>query len=451
MPVTQDLKTFQNQQKLQLSDQEAITLDRCEAVIKSGLEKFHEVGRALLTVREGELYRAEYKTFEEYCERRWSMSRNYGTRLMNAAQVMANLSEAQSVPIGTVDNGSVSTINHQPSTINGPLPATESQTRPLTQLPKEQQPEAWAEVQKRSAETNQPITAAAVQAVVQERAPKPPPTIEIPPDVPCPPAGSILNSGAGVRHRIISSDPDGSMVIAMISPTKGEPHTAHWSQTWATKWKIEPPAAAAPEEEEVVEVAPPAYPSDYIEVRVMHNTLLQAFEGDGAIQTSGNDTVDYWANKLRDLRDKLRDLEAALSRSPALPLSPSLPAVRPGLRLVSRTEQGRTYTVKSMAPGGSWNVFSDQSKRMYPVTAEELWQRFQPLEAKPSTINHQPSTLSNPFSCGMGAWTDERTRLEKVKTFDLPQLRAALLVHGLQGTVRFQIEKRIKKLEKANA
>lgn len=118
-------------------------LERCEVVIKQGLETFIEVGQALLTIREKRLYRLEFGTFEDYCRDRWGMEKSQTYRLIDAAKVIDNIS-----PIGEL------------------LPKTESQARPLTQLQPEAQREAWREVVQQSEATSQPITAAKVQDVV---------------------------------------------------------------------------------------------------------------------------------------------------------------------------------------------------------------------------------------------------------------------------------------------
>ena len=41
-------------------------LERCEVVIRQGLETFIEVGQALMTIRDKRLYRIEFGTFEDY-------------------------------------------------------------------------------------------------------------------------------------------------------------------------------------------------------------------------------------------------------------------------------------------------------------------------------------------------------------------------------------------------
>lgn len=91
-----------------------------EQVIERGLHTFVEVGDALLAIRDARLYKGEYDTFEEYCQQRWGMERRYAYRLMDAAKVVGNVSHGTQI-----------------------APTTERQARPLSQLPPEQQREAW--------------------------------------------------------------------------------------------------------------------------------------------------------------------------------------------------------------------------------------------------------------------------------------------------------------------
>lgn len=80
----------------------------------------------LTTIRDERLFRADYPTFEAYCEGRWGISRSYGLRLIAASQVVKML------PMGD---------------ISMPVPASERIARELIPL-KEDPPklaEAWAE------------------------------------------------------------------------------------------------------------------------------------------------------------------------------------------------------------------------------------------------------------------------------------------------------------------
>jgi len=125
-----------------LNIEESHELERCEVVIKQGLQTFIEVGQALMTIKEKRLYRINFKTFEDYCVGMWAFKRSEAYRLIDASVVISNLS-----PIGDI------------------LPKTESQTRPLTSLEPEIQKEVWKEVVETHGEN---ITATKVQSVVND-------------------------------------------------------------------------------------------------------------------------------------------------------------------------------------------------------------------------------------------------------------------------------------------
>lgn len=126
-----------------LSIEEKNEFDRCELVIKQGFETFIEVGQALLTIREKRLYRLEFATFEEYCRERWKMARQRAHQMIEATNVIKQL-----------------------STIVDIIPQTESQARPLTQLKPEAQQQAWKEVVQQSKISGEPITSQKVKEVV---------------------------------------------------------------------------------------------------------------------------------------------------------------------------------------------------------------------------------------------------------------------------------------------
>jgi hypothetical protein len=58
-----------------LSEAEAEEFRGCEEVIEHGLKTFFEVGLALIAIRDLQLYRTSYPTFEEYCRNRWGAVR----------------------------------------------------------------------------------------------------------------------------------------------------------------------------------------------------------------------------------------------------------------------------------------------------------------------------------------------------------------------------------------
>lgn len=129
----------------QLTVVEQSELDRNEAVIQQGLRTFVDVGNALAAIRDGRLYRQDYKTFEDYCRDRWGFGSDYARRQIRAAQTIENL---KTEPIGSV------------------FPTTESQVRPLARLEPDEQVVAWREAVETS--PNGKVTAAHVTAVVNQ-------------------------------------------------------------------------------------------------------------------------------------------------------------------------------------------------------------------------------------------------------------------------------------------
>lgn len=99
------------------------------------LDTFVEVGTALSEIRDSRIYRATFKTFEEYCETRWEFSKRQCDRLISAAKVTENLGPM------------------------GPKPESERQARPLAKLPAEQQPAAWAKAQEKAKDEGKPVAA----------------------------------------------------------------------------------------------------------------------------------------------------------------------------------------------------------------------------------------------------------------------------------------------------
>jgi hypothetical protein len=114
-----------------------------ELVVEQGLATFVDVGNALLEIRDSRLYRGSHDTFEDYLEGRWSMSRQRGYQLIDAARVSTM----------------VDTTNERQA----------RELVPLLDQPDELR-DAWQQTQERTG--GQP-TAAAVRDVVQQRLPGP--------------------------------------------------------------------------------------------------------------------------------------------------------------------------------------------------------------------------------------------------------------------------------------
>lgn len=98
-------------------------LAREEAIIERGMRSFVEVGNALMRIRDNDLYTITHDNFQTYCRDRWGMSKPYAIQVMGAAKVAENL---KTVAIAT-------------------RPTHESQLRPLTALPPDEQVAAWKE------------------------------------------------------------------------------------------------------------------------------------------------------------------------------------------------------------------------------------------------------------------------------------------------------------------
>jgi hypothetical protein len=120
-----------------LDPKEVKRLTVLEGKIEKGLKTFFEVGRALVEINDKRLYRESHKTFADYCEDRWSLSRASAYRHMDAAKVVGVLS-----PIGDT------------------VPRNEATARPLAALldQPDMLADAWSEAQEfAEAENRQPM------------------------------------------------------------------------------------------------------------------------------------------------------------------------------------------------------------------------------------------------------------------------------------------------------
>lgn len=127
-----------------LTSIEHAELVECEQRIERGFQAYRDAGKALARIRDGNLYREKFETFDQYCQDRWRMTPQHAGRLIAAAEVARNLE-----PIGSI-------------------PANEAQARELAPLPKTEQVAVWQEVTER---TKGKPTAAAITAAVRKRRP----------------------------------------------------------------------------------------------------------------------------------------------------------------------------------------------------------------------------------------------------------------------------------------
>ncbi|MCA9235676.1 MAG: hypothetical protein KDA44_09395 [Planctomycetales bacterium] len=103
-----------------LSLAESKQLGNHELCIERGLKTFREVGAALIAIRDQRLYRAEFKSFEAYCQERWGWTRRRADMLIEATTTA-----------DMIENN----CSHRP--------ANEAQTRPLAAVPKKSRAEVW--------------------------------------------------------------------------------------------------------------------------------------------------------------------------------------------------------------------------------------------------------------------------------------------------------------------
>lgn len=78
-----------------LSKSEAKTLAECTETIARGMATFVEVGRALLTVRTGRLWRAGWVDFDSWCRDVHGFSQSYASRLITASKDAEDLPNGQ--------------------------------------------------------------------------------------------------------------------------------------------------------------------------------------------------------------------------------------------------------------------------------------------------------------------------------------------------------------------
>ena len=128
-----------------LSSQEEEEFLNYESIIEKGLQTFFEVGQALTQIRDQKLYRKDYSTFEDYCIKRWGFQRRKAYRLMEAAEVLKNVSHGTQIIF---------------------LPQNERQARELARLPAEEQQNVWMEL---ISNDNKTPTAKMVELKVKER------------------------------------------------------------------------------------------------------------------------------------------------------------------------------------------------------------------------------------------------------------------------------------------
>lgn len=146
-----------------LTKSERMQLKEHEAVIDNGIHTFVDVGNALLSIREGRLYKSEYDTFAAYCATKWGFNRNYANKIINASEVVRNLSTMEPKP----ESGDLSYNVDDLCTTVLKIPTTERVVRPLTKLTPEQQPVAWKAALSKAQSEGRAVIARDVEQAVE--------------------------------------------------------------------------------------------------------------------------------------------------------------------------------------------------------------------------------------------------------------------------------------------
>jgi hypothetical protein len=127
-----------------LTEFEQADLCACEEVVGSGRNSVVQVGLALGRIRDLRLYRAEFDSFEAYCQAKWQYGRRYVDQLISAAQVFTRLRAFSS----------------------DQKPEHETQVRPLVGLTPDQAQRAWEQAVAKAG--GRRITARMVKSAVNQ-------------------------------------------------------------------------------------------------------------------------------------------------------------------------------------------------------------------------------------------------------------------------------------------
>jgi hypothetical protein len=143
----------------QLSAAEQQRMAVYEAAVEAGFGSQNAQILALVQIRDERLYRAEYGTFDAYCERRWGKSARRMNELIQQAQVIKNLTE---------ENERFSAESLPENTENGRFSAEESlpNSKQAVELARLDDPEEQREVWEEVTASEKPVTAKKVAEAV---------------------------------------------------------------------------------------------------------------------------------------------------------------------------------------------------------------------------------------------------------------------------------------------
>jgi hypothetical protein len=143
------------------------TFQQNEAIIARSMESFLDVGNALVRIRDDKQYLGPYKTFEEYCQRRWGFSRPRAYQYIESAGVVGDLSTI--VDIAPNSSGKTPI----------PAPSNEAQARVIAEASDDAQvrKRIWREavvIAPKDADGNPNITASVVKKAANKIVPPKP-------------------------------------------------------------------------------------------------------------------------------------------------------------------------------------------------------------------------------------------------------------------------------------
>lgn len=100
--LSKTIETDMRNHEMVMSIRESQRLAELEKVIAKGQKTFVEVGLALVEIRDLRLFKREYSSFNEYCQKRWGWEQRYTRYVIAGAEAVKSLPE-----------GTRSLVNHE--------------------------------------------------------------------------------------------------------------------------------------------------------------------------------------------------------------------------------------------------------------------------------------------------------------------------------------------------
>jgi len=114
-----------------MSIRESQRLSELEKVIAKGQKTFVEVGLALAEIRDLRLYKREYSSFAEYCQKKWGWEKRYTNYVIAGAEAVKSLPEKVGTMVPTLRAGR-ELARVEPAQRAGVVQAIADSGRPVT-------------------------------------------------------------------------------------------------------------------------------------------------------------------------------------------------------------------------------------------------------------------------------------------------------------------------------